>query len=141
MPFVIGIVLAVGVVLFAEYVDFDRRTFYPTVLIVVAHYYVLFAAMSASVHTVVVESVVMTVFVVAAVVGFKASAWVVVAGLAGHGLLDAVHGSVVDNAAVPVWWPVFCLAFDVGAAGGLAWLILRRGRSSRAERQVWLPEV
>ena len=136
MPFVIGIVLAVGVVLFGKYVNFDRRTFYPTVLIVVGHYYVLFAAMGASVHTVLVESVIMTVFVVAAVVGFKASAWVVVAGLAGHGVLDAFHGNLVENAGVPVWWPAFCLAFDVGAAAGLAWLILGRGRSSPAERQV-----
>ncbi len=136
MPFVIGTALAVGVVVFAKYVNFDRRTFYPTVLIVVAHYYVLFAAMSGSPRTVVLESVLMTVFVIAAVVGFKSSAWIVVAGLAGHGLLDGFHANVVENSGVPVWWPAFCLAFDVGAAGALAWLIPGRGRSLRGERQV-----
>ena len=47
MPYTIGIVLSVGVALFASYVGFDRdRAFYPTVVIVVASYYVLFAAMS-----------------------------------------------------------------------------------------------
>jgi len=47
MPYMIGIVLSVGVALFASYVGFDRdRAFYPTVVIVVASYYVLFAAMS-----------------------------------------------------------------------------------------------
>ena len=136
MPYVIGFVLAVGVAVLAKYANFDRRTFYATVLIVVGHYYVLFAAMSGSVHTVLVESVIMTLFVAAAVVGFRASAWVVVAGLAGHGVLDALHGNMVENAGVPVWWPAFCLAFDVGAAGVVAWLILGRGRSSRVERQV-----
>jgi hypothetical protein len=50
MPYVIGIVLSVAVALFARRAGFDRdRTFYPTVLIVIALYYVLFAAMSESV--------------------------------------------------------------------------------------------
>ena len=73
----------------------------PTVLMVIASYYVLFAAMSDSLQTVVLESVVMTVFVIAAVVGFKSTAWIVVAGLAGHGVLDALHGNVVETASRP----------------------------------------
>ena len=88
MPYVIGIVLSVGVAVFARCVGFDRdRAFYPTVLMVIASYYVLFAAMSDSVQTVLLESVVMTVFAIAAVVGFRSSAWIVVAALAGHGVL------------------------------------------------------
>jgi hypothetical protein len=129
MPYVIGIVLSVAVALLARCVGFDRdRAFYPTVLMVIASYYVLFAAMSASVHTVLLESVVMTVFVIAAVVGFKSSIWIVVAALAGHGIFDALHARVVENSGVPVWWPAFCLAYDLGAAGSLAWLIQRRPR-------------
>jgi hypothetical protein len=46
--------------------------------------------------------------------------------LAGHGFFDAVHGYVIENGGVPAWWPAWCLAYDVGAAAGLAWL-LRRG--------------
>jgi hypothetical protein len=65
---------------------------------------------------------------IAAVVGFKSSAWVVVAALAGHGVVGAFHGHVMENSEVPVWWPAFCLAFDLGAAGSLAWLIQRRPR-------------
>ena len=129
MPYAIGIVLSAGVALLARWVGFDRdRAFYPTVLIVIASYYVLFAAMSESVQTVLLESAVMTVFVIAAVVGFKSSAWIVAAALAGHGILDALHGNVVKNSGVPVWWPAFCLAYDLGAAGSLAWLIQRRPR-------------
>src|SRR5881394_1296865 len=108
MPYVIGIVLSMGVAVFARCVGFDRdRAFYPTVLMVIASYYVLFAAMSDSLQTVALESVVMTVFVIAAVAGFKSSAWIVVTGLAGHGVLDALHGSVVKNSGVPAWWPAF----------------------------------
>ena len=127
MPYVIGIVLSAGVAVFARYVGLDRdRAFYPTVMIVIALYYVLFAVMSGSVQTVVLESLVMSLFAIAAVVGFKSSAWIVVAALAGHGLFDAVHGYVIDNAGVPAWWPAWCFAYDVGAAAWLAWL-LRRG--------------
>ena len=47
MPYVIGIVLSAGVAVFARVVGFDRdRAFYPTVMIVIAAYYVLFAVMS-----------------------------------------------------------------------------------------------
>jgi hypothetical protein len=127
MPYVIGTILSVGVAWFARRVGLDRdRAFYPTVLMVIASYYVLFAAMSGSVRTVLSESVVMTVFAIAAVVGFKSSAWIIVAALAGHGIFDALHGYVVENAGMPVWWPAFCLAYDLGAAASLAWLIKRR---------------
>lgn len=126
MPYVIGIALSVVVAVCARWVGFDRdRAFYPTVMIVIASYYLLFAAMSGSVHAVLSESAVMTVFVIAAVVGFKSSAWVVVAALAGHGIFDAFHASVVDNSGVPGWWPAFCLTYDLGAAAGLAWIIRR----------------
>jgi len=129
MPYVIGIVFSVSVASLARYVGFDRdRAFYPTVLMVIASYYVLFAAMRESVHAVLLESLVMTVFVIAAIAGFKSSAWIVVAALAGHGIFDAVHGYVLENSGVPVWWPAFCLAYDLGAAGSLAWLLQRRPR-------------
>jgi biotin transporter BioY len=43
MPYVIGIILSVGIAWLARFVGFDRdRAFYPTVLIVIASYYVLF---------------------------------------------------------------------------------------------------
>ena len=71
--------------------------------------------------------------VIAAVVGFKSSAWIVVAALAGHGIFDAVHGKLVENSGMPVWWPAFCLAYDLGAAGSLAWLIKRQPHATSRE--------
>jgi hypothetical protein len=125
LPYVVGIVLSIAVAMFARWVGFDRdRAFYPAVLIVMASYYVLFAAIG-SVETVFLESIVMTAFVIAAVAGFKGSPWIIVGGLAAHGIQDMVHSHIVANAGVPVWWPAWCLAYDVGAAAALAWLLTR----------------
>ena len=133
LPYVVRIALSIGVALFARLVRLDRdRAFYPTVMIVIASYYVLFAAMTGSVQTVLLESAVMTPFVIAAVAGFKASAWIVVGALAGHGVMDAVHGHIVENAGVPAWWPAWCLAYDVGAAAVLAWFLMRADLPSTA---------
>jgi hypothetical protein len=126
LPYVVGLVLSIGVAVFARRVGFDRdRAFYPVVVIVIASYYVLFAVMAGSIETVILESLMMTLFVIAAVAGFKGSAWIVVAALAAHGVQDAVHGRIIANAGVPAWWPAWCLAYDVGAAAALAWLLMR----------------
>ena len=133
MEYAIGIALALIVSSFARLTGFDRdRAFYPTMVIVIALYYVLFAVMAASSRALVVDSLAMTLFVVVAAIGFKRDLWLVVAGLAAHGVFDAFHSRVVTNPGVPEWWPAFCLAFDVGAAAFLAWLLLAR-RVSRKE--------
>ena len=127
LPYVIGIVASVGVAAFARLVGLDRdRAFYPTVLIVVASYYLLFAVISGSVHTMLMESAVMVLFVAAAVVGFKSSIWIVVVGLAAHGCMDAVHSAFIANSGMPVWWPAWCQSYDVGAAAVLGWLVRNR---------------
>jgi hypothetical protein len=128
MDYAIGIGLALVVSGWAALVGFDRdRVFYPTLLVVIALYYVLFAVMSGSVHAILVESAVMTAFAAVAVLGFRRKLWIVAAALAGHGVFDAVHGALVTNPGVPVWWPAFCLAFDVTAASAMLVLLRRRG--------------
>jgi hypothetical protein len=120
----VGAVLAFAVGLFATVVGLDRdRAFYPTVMIVIASLYALFAVMGASTTALVLESVVGAVFVAVAVSGFKSSLWLVVLALAAHGVFDLVHGTVISNPGVPPWWPAFCLTYDVTAAGYLAWLL------------------
>ncbi len=137
LRYIVGIVLSIGVAVFARWVGFDRdRAFYPTVLIVIASYYVLFAAMIGSVETVLLESIVMTLFVIAAVVGFKRSAWIIVGALAAHGVQDAGHAYIVANAGVPAWWPAWCLAYDVGAAAALAWFLIQGDLPSTAASTV-----
>jgi len=113
MEYLIGLILSLAVAGFAAVIGFDReRAFYPTVLIVIASYYVLFAAMGGSGRTLIIEIVVAGGFLLAAVFGFRKNFWLVVAALIGHGVFDFVHHFFIDNPGVPHWWSGFCLAFD-----------------------------
>ena len=132
MAAAVGALLALVVGLFATVSGFDRdRAFYPTVTIVIACLYSLFAVMGASTHALIVESMIGAVFVIVAVAGFRRSLWLVVVALAAHGVFDLVHDSLVSNPGKPIWWPGFCLTYDVTAAGYLAWL-LKSGRTRAA---------
>jgi hypothetical protein len=126
LAYLIGGVLALAVGALGTVVGLDRdRAFYPTIMVVIASYYVLFAVMGGSTHALLVETAVATVFLAVTLVGFRYSLWLVVAALASHGILDAFHGRVIANPGVPAWWPAFCLAYDGVAAGYLAFLLLR----------------
>jgi len=111
----------------ATVVGLDRdRAFYPTVMIVIASYYALFAVMGGTFHALFIEASVATAFLAVTILGFKYSLWFVVAALGAHGIFDVFHGQVIANPGVPVWWPAFCLTYDGVAAGYLAVLLLRR---------------
>jgi len=124
----VGVLLAIAVGVMATAVGLDRdRAFYPTVTIVIGSLYALFAVMGASTQALVLESLVGSVFIAGAVWGFRSTLWVVVVALAAHGILDLAHGRVISNPGVPLWWPAFCGAYDLTAAGYLAW-VLKTGR-------------
>jgi hypothetical protein len=127
MALLIGLLLAIIVGIFATSQGLDRdRAFYPVVMIVIALLYTLFAAIGASMHSLILESLVGAVFISGAVAGFRRSLWIVVAALAAHGVFDFTHSMFISNPGVPVWWPEFCFAYDVAAAGYLAWLLKSR---------------
>jgi len=127
MEYMVGIGLAALVCSFALFTGFDRdRVFYPTVALVVAHYYILFAVMGRSNPAVIWESLAAVLFFALAVAGFKKNLWWSVAALAGHGVFDFFHHLLIQNPGVPVWWPGFCLSFDILAGGFLATLVLQR---------------
>lgn len=133
MEYLIGAVLALAVAGLATGAGFDRdRSFTPTVLIVIATYYVLFAIMGASGRTVVVEVCAATGFVLLGVLGFKTNLWLVAGAMIGHGVFDFIHHSLIFNPGVPNWWPGFCLAFDALFGLWLALLLARRSHSSLA---------
>ena len=126
MEYLIGIVLAFAVCIFALLTGFDRgRVFYSTMVIVVAHYYILFATMGAPKSVLLIESAGAAVFISLAVFGFNKSPWVIAAALAGHGVYDFFHHFLIHDPGVPVWWPGFCLSFDIAAAAFLATLLMR----------------
>ena len=132
LPAIAGVVLAIAVAIFARFVGFDRdRAFYPVVLVVVGSYYDLFAIIGGG-TALLAETAGFVAFAATAAVGFRSSLWIVVAGLAGHGVFDFVHGALIDNPGVPTWWPSWCLAYDVAAAACLAALMLNGKISVRA---------
>ena len=134
MEYLIGVVLAAATcVVFGMLAGFDReRIFYPMMLPPIATYYILFAAMASSTPALTSESLAASIFLLAAVVGFKKNLWLAVAGLIGHGVFDFFHHLVIQNPGVPVWWPGFCGSFDVLAGGFLAFLLMRRSGFERA---------
>lgn len=120
MAFVIGIGLALAVGVFARCLGLDRdRAFYPTVMIVIACIYGLFAVIGGP-GVFPTEAIIGLGFIALASIGFKKSLWWVVAALVGHGLFDLVHPHAIANAGVPPWWPDFCCAYDVTAGIWLA---------------------
>jgi len=132
MEYLIGVVLAAVMFAFAVLTGFDRdRVFYPMMLIFIAGYYILFAVMGSSVRALTIESLVAGLFLVVAVVVFKKNLWLIVAAIAGHGVFDFFHHVFIENPGVPVWWPGFCMAFDILASGFLAVLLIRRSRFER----------
>ena len=129
----IGVTLAIVVFCLAARLGFAReRGFYPTVLIVIASYYLLFAVMGSAIRALAAETGFFLVFLGIAVAGFKWSTWLTIGGLAAHGIFDWLHSALVGNPGVPAFWPWFCLAFDFLLACCLAFAEVRRARHGRS---------
>ena len=135
MEYLVGVILALAVAGLATLIGLDReRSFYPTVLIVVASYYALFAVMGASISALEIESAFGAVFLALALLGFKRNMWLVAAAIAGHGVFDFAHDSLVDNPGVPVWWPGFCATVDLILGAGWRFASGRLHTSTRVQR-------
>jgi hypothetical protein len=114
IPLIAGVLLAVAVAALAKVTRFEQeRGFYPTVLIIITSYYVLFAILGGSSHALVWESVVAFAFSAIAIFGSLRSPLLVGAAIAAHGLFDLVHHVIIQNPGVPSWWPIFCSSIDV----------------------------
>jgi hypothetical protein len=113
----------------------DReRPFYPTVLMVIASYYVLFAVMAAPSCAPGSEIIARSAFLLIAVIGYK-NLWLVAVGLVGHGIFDIVHHSIIKNPGVPRWWPGFYLVFDLILGGLLAVRLMKSSLATRWEKR------
>ena len=134
LPLLVGTLLALAVALFANLIGFDRdRAFYPTVLIVVGSFYVLFATMAGDPSAITLEILFFAIFASIATAGFRISMWFVIAGLALHGLFDFVRNSWLPGSGVPSFWPAFCGSYDVVAAVVLAMLL--KAQRERHDRE------
>ena len=93
-----GFLLSLATIIFAAVIGLDRdRSFFATVMFVIASYYVLFAVMGASHRTLIIEIVIASGFFLVAVVGFKGNLWLVTAALLGHGIFDFVRSGFISN--------------------------------------------
>ncbi len=137
MSVIVGVVLALVTCLIGRLSGLDRdRAFYPTALIAIATYDVLFAVVGGSTSALLIECALATVFTAAALIGFKRSEWIVAAAYAAHGIADLVHHSFSANAGIPDYWPGFCSAFDLVVA---AILVIYRLRNAQATLQTGKP--
>jgi hypothetical protein len=128
----VGIVMGIWVGLFGSLSNMDRdRAFYPTIVVVVAFYYALFAVMGGSMRALAAEAGPIVVFILASLMGFRKSLWAAVVALVGHGVFDVLHGTVISNPGVPEWWPAFCSSIDVTMGAYLAWLLQSKRLSAR----------
>jgi hypothetical protein len=100
----------------------DPATVYALSLTLIAAVYVGFAVADGRRAVIAVEAVIAGVFVIVAAAGVTGPAWLLVAGLAGHGFKDLwQHRShFVANTR---WWPPFCLVVDWVVAAILLLLI------------------
>jgi hypothetical protein len=134
MEYLAGVILALVLAGSATMIGLDRgRSFYPTVLIVVASYYALFAVIGATGTVLEIEIAIGVGFSLLAVLGFKRNMWLVAAAIAGHGIFDLLHHLFIENPGVPVWWPGFCAAVDLILGGWLAVCLVKRTASPRMD--------
>ena len=101
----------------------EPRTVYALGLALIAAVYIGFSVADGRGHVIAIESSVAGFFVVVAAMGVSGSAWLLVLGLAGHGLKDLWQHRThfVRNTR---WWPPFCATVDWVAAGILTAAIL-----------------
>jgi len=104
----------VAVAALGRVTHFDRdRSFYSTILVIIASYYILFAILGDSPTALVGETAIATMFWVVAVFGGLRSPLLVGIGIAAHGVLDLVHHVIIQNPGLPPWWPAFCMSVDI----------------------------
>lgn len=117
MSIAVGMAMAVAMCLAARFIGFDRdRAFHPVLLIAIASYDLVFAALTQEAGVIAGECLLASVFVTVAVVGFRKWPVLVMLGLVGHAAADVVHPHLVANSGIPAWWPGFCAGFDAAAA-------------------------
>ena len=101
----------------------DAATVYALGLVLIASVYIGFAVADGRPTVIAIETTVAAIFVIVAAAAVTASPWLLVLGLAGHGLKDLWQHrrKFVANTR---WWPPFCLVVDWIAAAIIAIEIL-----------------
>ena len=101
----------------------DTATVYALGLAVIAPVYVGFAVADGRWRVVAVETGVATMFIIVAAAAITGTPWLLVVGLAGHGVKDLWQHRT-HFVANTRWWPPFCLVIDWVVAAIIAVEIL-----------------
>nr|WP_136252409.1 DUF6010 family protein [Ningiella ruwaisensis] len=108
----IGLVLSLLIIVFAKLTRFEQDlSFYPTLLIVIASYYVLFSVIAG--HSILLEAFIALAFFGIAILGAYKSLVIVGLGIVVHGAYDIIHAVYLNNSVSPSWWPAFCATVDI----------------------------
>jgi len=125
LPFLIGIGLTIAVLGVNAAIGLHKeRGVWPSLLIAIAAFYVVFAFEHSDHSGIALQSVIALGFMALALIGYKSSLWLIVAGLVLHGIFDAVSLAYTANPA-PNWWGPFCIGVDGLLALMLCWCMLR----------------
>lgn len=95
-----------------------------TTMVAIASFYVVFAVEAGDRFEIIIHTGLAAGFATLAIIGARASSWILAAALPGHGIFDITVGSVLSNPAPP-WWGPFCLGIDVVLAVLLADMLWR----------------
>jgi len=126
LPVFLGVLVSVTTIILVRFVGMTReRSLFPSALIAIASFYVVFAIQAEQTNTIIINVFVTAAFILLSILGFVRSLWLVVFGLIAHGIFDAAY-AVSGMSPAPDWWGVFCIAIDVIWGLALAVLIMQK---------------
>jgi len=129
----IGFALSLAVAFLARVTRFDRdSSFYPSILIFIASFYILFAVLAG--HSIYRELSIALAFSCVAIFGAYKSLLIVGLGIVAHGIYDIFQVTVFSNNVAPMWWPSFCGVVDL--ALGLWVIYLSKSRQVQVKQHV-----
>jgi hypothetical protein len=112
IPIILGLIVgAIQAVSPFAFYWLEQSTAHAIYISLIASVYVGFAVSDGRPRVVAIESAIATGFVLIAMAGVTGTAWLLVAGYAGHGAKDywqERHHFVANTR----WWPPFCAAID-----------------------------
>ena len=95
-----------------------------TTRMAIASFYVVFAIKTGDTSEIVIHTLLATGFAILAIMGARASAWVLAAAPLVHGIFDISVGRVLANRE-PGWWGPLRLGIDAALAAVLAVMLWR----------------
>ncbi|NRB38232.1 MAG: hypothetical protein HRU20_07145 [Pseudomonadales bacterium] len=135
IAFIVGLLMAAFMIASFRLLKTENTLWaYPLNLFFLPLIYVGFALYGNDANALKMELIVGLPFFIVAIIcafkGLKYSAYLMAAGWLLHGLFDAVHPLLIDNAGTPLWWPAFCGAVDIVI--GFYLIVLARSLAQKA---------